>query len=214
MNPLLADRVAIVTGGASGLGRATVELFVEQGARVVIADVSAEAGEALAAALGDNAVFKRTDVADPPHELARRDLDLHPRERRADAAMDADAERDVTAEIAAIQIEIARAFELAVVVVAGCVQHQQMCAGRQFLAAEFDFAEALGIGEDDFGSRGHGGGLDAGAMEAALRLVATDVGDDDALCAGLPALTHDFGDEVGVGVGGLLWGCGPRRCWA
>lgn len=63
MGRLLTDQVAIVTGGASGIGRATVELFVEQGARVVIADVNVEQGEALAAALGDAALFRRTDVA-------------------------------------------------------------------------------------------------------------------------------------------------------
>ena len=83
MNPLLADRVAIVTGGASGLGRATVELFVDQGACVVIADVNTEQGETLAAALGNRAVFKRTDVADPQQMQALVDFaiahfgDLH-----------------------------------------------------------------------------------------------------------------------------------------
>src|SRR5436305_11434713 len=60
----LDGKVAIVTGGASGLGRATVELFVKEGAGVVIADVDAEAGEELADALGDAAEFKRTDVTD------------------------------------------------------------------------------------------------------------------------------------------------------
>jgi len=60
----LVGKVAIVTGGASGLGRATVERFVEEGARVVIADVNVPGGEELAEALGPAASFKRTDVAD------------------------------------------------------------------------------------------------------------------------------------------------------
>ena len=61
----LAGKVAIVTGGASGIGAATVEKFVAEGARVVIADVGRERGEALAAACGADAVFRQTDVADP-----------------------------------------------------------------------------------------------------------------------------------------------------
>jgi NAD(P)-dependent dehydrogenase (short-subunit alcohol dehydrogenase family) len=59
----LDGRVAIVTGGASGIGAATTRLFVENGARVVIADLQTELGEALAQELAPNVVFHRTDVA-------------------------------------------------------------------------------------------------------------------------------------------------------
>ncbi len=59
----LASKVAIVTGGSRGLGRGMVELFVEEGGKVVIADVLEDAGRDLARELGDAARFRRTDVS-------------------------------------------------------------------------------------------------------------------------------------------------------
>ena len=61
MSDLLTDKVAIITGAASGLGRAAAELFVQNGAQVVIADLNTEQGEAVADSLGDSAVFRKTD---------------------------------------------------------------------------------------------------------------------------------------------------------
>ena len=66
----LVGKVAIVTGGASGIGRGTVEKFVAEGARVVIADVETDKGEELATALGQDAFFQRTDVSDPEQVAA------------------------------------------------------------------------------------------------------------------------------------------------
>ena len=59
----LDGRVAIITGGASGIGAATVRLFVENGARVVVGDLQGDLGEALARELGSRVVFRRTDVS-------------------------------------------------------------------------------------------------------------------------------------------------------
>jgi len=58
----LDGKVAIVTGGASGIGAATVRRFVGEGARVVVADINDDAGEALARSLGASAAFRHTDV--------------------------------------------------------------------------------------------------------------------------------------------------------
>ena len=64
MAGLLAGKVAIVTGGASGIGLASVKRFVDEGANVVIADVAQDAGEAAVASLGASTFFQRTDVMD------------------------------------------------------------------------------------------------------------------------------------------------------
>lgn len=59
----LSQKIAVVTGGASGLGRGIVEKFVAEGARVVIADVDEDGGRELSASLGDSVDFVPTDVS-------------------------------------------------------------------------------------------------------------------------------------------------------
>jgi NAD(P)-dependent dehydrogenase (short-subunit alcohol dehydrogenase family) len=64
----LNNKIAIITGGGSGIGRASAELFAREGASVVVADYHGAAGTAAVEAIraaGGNAVFSATDVSDP-----------------------------------------------------------------------------------------------------------------------------------------------------
>ena len=60
----LRDRVTLITGGAAGIGKATAERFAEEGAKVVICDVSEQAGQEVAKTLGPEASFYKVNVAD------------------------------------------------------------------------------------------------------------------------------------------------------
>jgi NAD(P)-dependent dehydrogenase (short-subunit alcohol dehydrogenase family) len=59
----LEGKVAVITGGASGMGEATARIFVREGARVVIADLQQEMGEEVARSLGAHCRFVKTDVS-------------------------------------------------------------------------------------------------------------------------------------------------------
>lgn len=60
----IAGKVALITGGASGLGEATVRRLLESGGQAVILDIAQEKGEQLAAELGDGVIFTKTDITD------------------------------------------------------------------------------------------------------------------------------------------------------
>ena len=77
----LDGKVAVITGGASGMGEATAHRFVEEGARIVICDLQVEKGEALARKLGADCTFVRADVSssEDVRGLVRTAIDRHGR---------------------------------------------------------------------------------------------------------------------------------------
>ena len=73
----IKDRVFVVTGGGSGLGAATAAMLVARGGKVLLADISAEAGRQVEAGLGERARFVPTDVSSD--ESARAAFEVSPR---------------------------------------------------------------------------------------------------------------------------------------
>ncbi len=74
MEQRLSGRVAVITGGASGIGAATAEKFVEHGAKVVLGDIQQGPLDEFVARLGDNAIGLRCDVTNEDDVAALVDL--------------------------------------------------------------------------------------------------------------------------------------------
>jgi NAD(P)-dependent dehydrogenase (short-subunit alcohol dehydrogenase family) len=79
----LQGKVAVITGAASGIGAATARRFVDEGAKVLIADIQDTVGEELAASLGDGVAYRHCNVAREP-QVAAAIKDAHDRFGRID----------------------------------------------------------------------------------------------------------------------------------
>ncbi|MCK4898212.1 MAG: SDR family NAD(P)-dependent oxidoreductase, partial [Anaerolineales bacterium] len=60
----LENKVALITGGATGIGKATAQRFINEGAKVIFCDVNEQDGQKTAAELGENCTFFQVDISD------------------------------------------------------------------------------------------------------------------------------------------------------
>ena len=84
MTDRLKEKIALITGGSSGIGRAAAQLFSREGARVVIADINVEGGEETVRRINDEggeAQFVKTDVSksDEVEALIKKIIEMYSR---------------------------------------------------------------------------------------------------------------------------------------
>jgi 3-oxoacyl-[acyl-carrier protein] reductase len=178
----LADRVYVVTGGARGLGRATAETLVEEGARVVLSGRNEETLVSARQALGDAAEVVVADNADPaaPDRLIRAALD---RWGRLDGAL---------------------------VSVGGPPKGSVVTTSDEQWTAAFEsvFLGAVRIGREIGKALPHGGSL-AFVLSSSVRAPLADMAISNGLRPGLAMVAKTLADELGpagVRVNGLLPG--------
>ena len=178
----LTDRVFVVTGGARGLGRATADVLVAEGARVVLSGRSAESLEAAQTALGDAAATVVADNADPatPSRLVAAATDRWGRLDGALVSVGGPPKGAVTA-----------------------ITDEQWSA-----AFESVFLGAVRLGREIGRALPHGGSL-AFVLSSSVRAPLADMAISNGLRPGLAMVAKTLADELGpdgVRVNGLLPG--------
>jgi len=195
----LDGKVAVITGGASGIGAGTCRLFVEHGARVVVSDVLDADGEKLVAQLGEAAVYAHTDVT-REGEVAAVMAMAKDRFGRVDCLFNNAGAAGVDAPIAETDAEgLQRTIALLFSAVVLGIKHAAPIMRAQGSGSIINTASVAGL-QAGFGPHVYG------AMKAAViqltRTVATELGEQgirvNCICPG-GIVTPIFGRALGVG---------------
>ncbi len=195
----LDGKVAVITGGASGIGAGTCRLFVENGARVVVADVLDADGEKLAAQLGEAAVYAHTDVT-REGDVAAVTAMAKERFGRLDCLFNNAGAGGIDAPIAETDVEgLERTIALLFSAVVLGIKHAAPIMRAQRSGSIINTASAAGL-QAGLGPHVYS------AMKAAViqltRTVATELGEQgirvNCICPG-GIVTPIFGRAMGVG---------------